>query len=147
MKLKSLKILKYVAKHGEVTVGDVTNLSKMKPKHHREQYPFAVLISEGLIGISVKLAHLEGAEEMPELTAAQLLHISRLDPDENNQTKYETITTTGNGLKNEKIFIRAKGALYLDELRQKRNDRIISFLIGFFAVLLPILGSHYLFKP
>lgn len=146
MKPESLKILKYVAKHGEVTVGDVTNLSRKKPKHHREQYPFAVLISEEFIGISVN-TEFEGAENMPELTAAQLLHISRLEPDENNQTKYETITTTGNNLKNEKVFIRAKGALYLDELKQKRNDRIISFLVGFCAALIPVLLSQYIFKP
>ena len=146
MKSESLKILKYVAKHGEVTVEDVTNLSKKEPKHHREQYPLAVLISEEFIGISVN-TEFEGTENMPELTAAQLLHISRLEPDEKNQTRYGTITTTGNSLKNEKIFIRAKGALYLDELKQKRHDRIISFLIGFCAALIPVLLSQYIFKP
>lgn len=139
MNSKSLKILKHVAKHGEISLKEAISLPSKKPSSHKEQYPLALLISDEFIGMSVPFPAMEGTEKMPELMGSIFLHMNRLEKDKNENVVYEGITQSGSNFDQEKVFIRAKGALYLDELRQKRNERIISFLVGFFSALTAFL--------
>ncbi|PCH98212.1 MAG: hypothetical protein COB76_07230 [Alphaproteobacteria bacterium] len=139
MRRVSLKILKYIAKHGEISLKEAVNLSSKKPKIHKEQYALALLISDEFIGMSVPFPTMKGTEKMPELMGAYFLHMNRLEEDKNGEVKYEGITQSGANFDKEKVFIRSKGFLYLDELRQKRNDIIISFFVGFLSALIPFL--------
>lgn len=139
MKPVSLKILKHIAKYGEISLKEAVNLCSKKPDSHKEQYALALLISEEFIGMSVPFPHMEGTEKMPEFMGALFLHMNRLKKDENGNVIYEGITQSGANFDKERVFIRAKGALYLDELREKWKDRAISFLVGFFSALIPLL--------
>lgn len=142
MKFISLKILKYVAKKGDVPLTKAINLCGKRTKNHKEQYPLALLISEEFLGITVPFPEIKNTEKMPEFMGAISLYMNRLERDDNGEVEYNGITLSGSSFDKERVFIRAKGALYLDELNQKRRDLVISFLIGFFAVLLPLMFSN-----
>lgn len=133
MQSNSLKILKHVAKNGDITLKEAINLRGKKIKNHKEQYPLALLICEEFIGTTVPFPTMDGTEKMPEFMGTIFLHMNRLERDNNGNIKYKGITSSGCSFNEETVFIRAKGALYLDELKQKRIDRVISFALGFLA--------------
>jgi len=136
MNPNSLKILKTIAKNGELSLKEAAELSGKASEGHTNQYPLATLISEEFLGVTAPFPMMEGTEKMPEFMGATFLHMNRLPKNKEEKVEYNGITQSGSSFENEKIFIRAKGALYLDELKQRKNDRIIHFLIGFFTAIL-----------
>ena len=141
MDSSALKLLRTISNEIELPLKESVELSGCISKGHKIQYPLAMLIESGYLGMTVSFPTLEGAEKMPEFMGAIFLHINRLEKNENGTIEYNGITSSGSSFDDEKIFIRTKGLLYLDEIRQKKSDRIINFLIGFFAVLLPLIFS------
>jgi len=139
-----LRILKKVAKSGQVSLADAIRLARHHHKDHRDQYPLALLLEEGYLGMTVNHSPPAGAEKMREFSLATTLHMFSLPKNEHGDVHYHGIVSTGSmEPKNESIFLRAKGALYLDERRQKRSDRIWFFVLGLMAGVLTSIASAW----
>jgi hypothetical protein len=139
LKSEAKKILKKVSAEYEMPLSEVLALNK-KFNSHKDQYALSMLIEDGYLGTTVNHTPPVGAERMREFTQAHGLHMLSLEPDSNGEIKYGGITSRGNmNPAKESVFIKAKGLLYLSEIKEKKTERIISFLIGFAAAFL----SHY----
>jgi hypothetical protein len=139
----ALRILKTVAKGGEVSLSAATEMAEKIHGNHIDQYPLALLLEEGFLGMTINYDPPDGAEEMREFGVARTLHMFNLPKDSNGSVSYLGITTSG-GLdpKTEKVFIKAKGALYLDVNSQRLWDRIWTFAGGFGAgILVAVVGA------
>lgn len=140
----AVRLLKEVAKSGEVSLADAIRLARPKHKDHRDQYPLALLLEEGYLGMTVNHSPPPGVEKMREFSLATTLHMFSLPKNAHGDVEYLGIISTG-GLdpKNERVFLRAKGALYLDERMQKRLDRVWFFALGLLAGVLTSIASAW----
>jgi hypothetical protein len=144
MNATALRILKKVAKSVEVSLADAVRLAPPHHKDHRDQYPLALLLEEGYLGMTVNHNPPTGTERMREFTVATTLHMFSIPKDERGDVEYHGISSTGSlDPKNESVFLRAKGALYLDERRQKRSDRIWSLALALTAGVLISIASTW----
>jgi len=83
----------------------------------------------------------EGMESMRELNQAIFLHMFTLPKNEMGDREYMGITSHGSiEPEKERVFIKAKGVLYLDEQRSKFRERIYSFVIG---VIVGIIAASF----
>jgi len=140
----ALRILKKVARFGEVSLADAIQLARPRHRNHLDQYPIALLLEEGYLGMTINHTPPPGAETMREFSLATTLHMYSLPKNERGERHYLSITTTGSlDPKNERVFLKAKGALYLDERRQKRWDRLWFFLLGLLAGVLSTIASAW----
>lgn len=144
MNRTSLRILKKVEKAGEVSLADAVRLAKPRHKNHLDQYPLVLLVEEGYLGMTVNHNPPAGAEKMREYSLATMLHMFLVPKNERGDVEYLGIVSTG-GLdpKKERVFLKAKGALYLDERRRKWSDRAWFFLLGLIAGMLTNLVSAW----
>jgi hypothetical protein len=87
----------------------------------------------------------EGFDRMREFALAITLHMYLVPADASGVVTYQGIRSSG-GIdpKNERVFLTAKGALYMDEFWQKRWDRIWSVVLGFATGLLVALCGAWL---
>jgi hypothetical protein len=103
---------------------------------HRNQYPLALLLEGRYLGMTMNYTPPFGAELMREFALATTLHMYLLPADAHGVVQYLGVQSTGSlNPKQERVFLTATGALYLDEYRQKRRDRILSAMVGFFTGL------------
>ena len=102
-----------------------------KTQSHVDQYPLAMLLEENYLGISIDSQLPKNMERMRELDTAISLYMFTLPKNNEGEVQYMGITSRG-GIdpKNERVFLKAKGALYLDEQRSKFRERLYSFVIG-----------------
>jgi hypothetical protein len=137
MKRNGLYILARVAKRGEVPLDEAIQMAHGRRGDHRDQYPLALLLEAHYLGMTINYSPPEGAELMREYALAITLHMYLRPAEADGVIRYMGVMTTG-GLdpKRERVFLTAKGALYLDEFRQKRWDRIWSVVLGFATGLL-----------
>jgi hypothetical protein len=135
----ALRILKEVETRGEVSLLRAIELGGSLNKDHRDQYPLALLCEEGYLGMTINHIPPTGAEEMREFSLATTLHMFSLPRNPQGETHYLEIRSTGNlDPAKERVFMKAKGALYLDEMRRKNRDRFWAFILGLSA---GVLGS------
>ena len=140
----SLRILKQVQKNAEVTLAEAIQLAKARRGNHLDQYPLAMLLEGGYLGVTINDSPPSGQEKMREFALARSLHILSLPKREDGDVHYLGIVSTGTlDPSKERVFLKAKGALYLDEHRQKRSDRIWSFVLGLLAGVLTTLASSW----
>ena len=67
-----------------------------------------------------------------------------LPKDVDGSIHYLGIRSSGNlNPEKERVFLRAKGALYLDERKQKVLDRFWTFVLGFSAGLLTAIATAW----
>src|SRR5207253_696942 len=120
----ALKILKMVEKRGEVSLATAVGMARLRHKDHLDQYPLALLLEDGYLGVTINHTPPKGAEEMREFSLATTLYMLTLPKDADGVVHYRGIESRGSidPLK-QGVFLRAKGALYLDELGQKVWDR------------------------
>ena len=76
------RILRSVAKHGELSLDAAIRLATKRHRNHVDQYPLALLIEEGFIGSTVTHTPPRGAEEMREFSLATTLHMHLLPENE-----------------------------------------------------------------
>jgi hypothetical protein len=143
---RTLKILRKVAKRGEVSLATAIRLVKPRYGNHLDQYPLALLIEEGYLGMTIEHTPPPGAEAMREFSLATTLHMFTLPKNEHGEIHYLGIKSTGSlDPATLHVFMKAKGALYLDEHRQTIRDRfwsLIMFILGFISgVLGPIVSG------
>lgn len=140
----ALRILKEVAKFGEVPLADAIRLARPRVRNHRDQYPLALLLEEGYLGMTINHIPPSGAEAMREFSLATTLHMFSLPKNERGEVHYLGIISTGSiDPKNERVFLKAKGALYLDERRQKLSDRVWFFVLGLVAGVIAAIASAW----
>jgi hypothetical protein len=145
MNSSATKILKAVAKNGEIPLSVALRLNKGKTKNHIDQYPLALLLESDYLGISISSKDPEGMENMREMQAAITLHMYTLPEDKMGARKYMGITGQGSiKPEDERVFIKAKGLLYLEEQRTKFRERIYSFVIGIFVGIIAASFSAWI---
>lgn len=144
MKGLSLRILKAVEKRGEVSLAEAIQLATPCRGNHVDQYPLALLIEDGYLGLTINHNPPTGAEKMREFSLATMLHMFSLPKDEEGVIHYLGIESSGSiKPEKERVFLKAKGALYLDEQRKKFWDRLWSFILGFSAGLLAAIAAAW----
>lgn len=74
----ALRILKTVAKRGEVSVSAAVRMAKPRHGDHVDQYPLALLLEDSYLGITFNHKPPVGAEEMREFSLARTLHMYTL---------------------------------------------------------------------
>ena len=140
----AIKILREVARSGELSLKSAIEISKTDS--HVSQYPLALLIEEDYLGMTISHTPPDGAEKMREFSLATTLHMFTLSKNSEGEVEYMGIKSTGGILpENEKVFIKAKGQLYLAELAEKSRERIVSFVLGFLSAMLVLLIQHNFF--
>jgi len=139
-----MRILKVVARHGEVSLAAVIRMAPPRHKSHIDQYPLALLLEEGYLGVTINYTPPVGAEEMREFALAKTLHMFTLPRGTDGVVHYSGIKSTGSmDPEKQSVFLKAKGDLYLDEQAQKFWDRIWSFVLGFSAGLLTAIATAW----
>lgn len=134
------KLLKTVAKRGEIPLDEALCLNR-KTQSHLDQYPLALLLESGYLGISIASKDPEGMENMRELNQAIALHMFTLPKDEKGDRHYMGMTSHGRiKPETERVFIKAKGLLYLEDQRDKFWERIYSFAIG---VIVGVIAASF----
>jgi len=131
MDRKTKKILQTVAEKGEISLRNAIQIGTGQHNNHLDQYPLALLLEGGYLGMTVGHTPPQGADEMREFSLATSLHIFHLPRKEDGNRHYMGIISAGSiDPKNERCFLKAKGALYLAEENKRRADRIYSLIIG-----------------
>jgi hypothetical protein len=142
MKRCALRILGRVARRGEVSLDDAIRMCHKRRGDHRNQYPLALIIEEHYLGMTINYDPPVGCERSREFALATTLHMYLVPADANGVVRYRGVETAeAHDPKEVWVFLTAKGALYLDELRQKRWDRIWSIVIGVTTGLLVGVGA------
>jgi hypothetical protein len=140
----ALRILTAVSNQGEISLAAALRMARPRHGDHLDQYPLALLLEDGYLGLTVNFTPPSGAEEMREFTLATTLHMFTLPKDANGAVQYLGIKSTGNlDPKLPKVFLKAKGALYLDESKRRFWDRLWSFVLGFSAGLLAAIAGAW----
>jgi hypothetical protein len=144
MKRCALRILGRVARRGEVSLDDAIRMCHKRSGDHRNQYPLALLIEEHYLGTTINYVPPEGCERMREFALAITLHMYLIPADANGVVSYQEVRSSGaHDPKEVRVFLTAKGALYLEEFWQKRWDRIWSVVLGFTTGLLVAVGAGW----
>lgn len=140
---RSRKILEVVAAEGAISLSAAISLGGYRFGDHRDQYPLAMLIEADYLDLTVRNVPPVGAENMREESLAITLHLFSIPRDGNGEMRYMNIVSSGSiNPNNERVFLKAKGALYIDEFRTKRRDRIYTLVAGFASgALLALLGA------
>ena len=123
----ALKIFRTVAKRYDVTLEEALSMASKKHEDYRDQYPLAMLFEGEYLGVTMNHTPPHGAEKMREYSQAVMLHDMSLKKKPDGSVAPAAIFCDGT---REHVFLKAKGALYLDEIRKKRWDRFFSFLVG-----------------
>ncbi len=145
MKGSALGILREVEKFGEVSLAAAIRLGKPCHRSHLDQYPLALLLEDGYLGMTINYNPPSGAGAMQEFSLATTLHMLSIPKNERGEVHYLGIISTGSiDPEKERVFLRAKGALYLDERRQKWWDRLWFFVLGFCVGVVAPIASAWL---
>jgi len=119
----SLKILNAVAKHGELPLDVAVSLAGRAHGDHRDQYPLAMLIEEEYLGMTITHEPPAGAEKMKEFNLAITLHLETIPRAADGSVEYHGVRMTGRIDPDwKRVFLKAKGSLYLEERTEKRGD-------------------------
>ena len=141
----TLQILKAVAQRGEVSLAAAIRMASPRHKDHLDQYPLALLLEDRYLGVTINNSPPDGAEEMREFSLATTLHMFSLGKDASGAVEYHGITSTGTvDPERERVFLRAKGALYLDEHSRRIWDRFWSFVLGFGGGALAAIATAWI---
>ena len=109
-------------------------MGRSRQRDHIDQYPLALLIEDNYLGMTLNHTPPSGAETMREFSLATTLHMLSLPKSADGAVHYHGIKSSGTiSTEDERVFLRAKGALYVDDYRQKRKERLWSFFLGFSA--------------
>jgi len=143
MKQKTYRLLKRVSKEGELPLNEAMLLCARKINGHKDLYPLALLVESGYLGLTYNITPPENAEEMREFVMARYFYMNLLPRDGDGTVTYEGMKMNGaNFAESEKVFVKAKGFLYLADVQNRRNERIISYIIGFLSALTVVILSE-----
>lgn len=131
MNSTSIHLLRQVAIRGELSLEEALRIGAGRANDHRDQYPLALLIEDEYLGCTLSHTPPQGAEKMREYSQAVTLHMFTLPMKPGATTEYLGIVSSGGvNPKNEKVFLKARGALYLDEFDIKKKERLFVLFLG-----------------
>lgn len=128
MESVSLRLLKQLAKHRELTVRDCAALLPKRTNDHLDFYPLASLIKQGLVDIYDVTTDGSPFHEGNEMDMAIDLYVWALGNVGEFEYRGEQLRCAD--FRDEKIFATAKGYFVLDEMRSKRTERLWAFSAG-----------------
>lgn len=128
----SLRVLKSVAKHREISLRECAAMLPKKTNDHLDLYPLASLIKRGLLDLYVTVND-EPFSKSNEIELAISIHCYL--ECEKGPVEYLGRRYSGGGLGDEKVFVTANGYFALDEMRSKRSERLWAILIGTFTAI------------
>lgn len=140
----SIKILREVAKTGELPLADALKFGAGRFGDHRDQYSLAMLVQDEYVGVTVSRKDPPDTELMREFNLAIFLHTFALPKDKDGVIVYShptvgSIKSIGNlSAVRERVFLKAKGALYLDDIVEKRKERWFVWAV---AIVAAAVGS------
>ena len=144
MRNNALKILRALEKNKEMTLEQISFLIPNNFNDHRDYYVFAHLLKEDYISDF----HLHYDEKPPEFKKEQLLarkYFAISKADFTAEYMGATYTVTGKTkFKDQPIALTGKGYILLEELRTKRNDRILTISSGIVIGIIVAILSAYL---
>lgn len=127
----AVRLLRRVAAKGELTLAEALCIGSGHAKDHRDQYPLALLIEDEYVGCTLSHTPPTGAERMREYSQAITLHMFTLPKKADGSTEYIGIRSSGSvDPRNEKVFLKAKGALYLEEYTTRKKERLFALFLG-----------------
>lgn len=127
MDADSVNILKKLIASREMTVRDVAALLPKRTNDHLDLYVLAHLIKNGFA--DVVITHDGKAfRESSEMEMAITLYTWASKG--KGEFEYRGMRVSGADFRDEKIFATAKGALLLQEMESKRNERLWAFAVG-----------------
>jgi hypothetical protein len=93
---------------------EAIRMSHKRGGDHRNQYSLALLLEEHYLGMTINYTPPEGFDRMREFALAITLHMYLLPADDGGVVTYQGIRSSG-GIdpKNQRVFLTAKGALYM----------------------------------
>ena len=147
MQRTALKILKKVSKEGEISLAAAIRMAKPRHKNHIDQYPLALLLEEGYLGMTLTHTSPSGLADKRELSLATTFHTFTLPRGPDGRIHYRGIISSGGVdmevLEKDWVFLKAKGSLYLEERSQRFWDRLWTFVLGFVGGLSVALGAAW----
>jgi hypothetical protein len=145
MNRNALQILSRVSRQGEVSLDEAIRMGHKRGGDHRNQYPLALLLEDHYLGMTINYTPPEGFDRVREFALAITLHMYLVPADASGAVSYQGIRTSGAlDPKKERVFLTAKGALYMGEFRQKRWDRAWSVALGFTTGILVAICAAWL---
>lgn len=87
----AFRILKRVSKRGEVSLASAIRVEQPRYKSHLDQYPLALLLEEGYLGMTLNYEPPAGAEEMREFCLANTLHMFTIPTNGAGETHYRGV--------------------------------------------------------
>jgi hypothetical protein len=128
----SLRVLKSVAKHRELSLRECATMLPKKTNDHLDFYPLASLIKRGLVDLYMTMNgdQLSKINEM-ELAISIHCHLES----EKWVTEYLGRRFSGGSFGDEKVFATANGYFALDEMQSKSKERLWAILIGTFTAI------------
>ena len=128
----SHKLLRKVASREEIPLSEALTVGAGVVGDHREQYPLALLIEDDYLGCSLNHRPPDGAERQREYSQAIGFHIFTLPKKEDGSREYQGIISRGSvDPQKERVFLKAKGALYLEERDQRQSERLFTLFMIF----------------
>ena len=145
MNRNALQILARVSRQGEVSLDEAIRMGHKRVGDHRNQYPLALLLEDHYLGMTINYIPPEGFDRVRVFALAITLHMYLVPADASGVISYQGVQTSGAlDPKKERVFLTAKGALYMDEFRQKRWDRVWSVALGFTTGILVAVCAAWL---
>lgn len=134
-----LRLLKALSVEGELTCGQASELIKKKSNDHRDYHPLAILFCAGYVNIDTKDSSKTFASQGIHQLSIFLYMMLSLGPGK----PYLGQSVSGSGFDKEILYITAEGHFKLDELAQKRSERIWAILIGIaVGISVAVISNH-----
>jgi hypothetical protein len=128
----SLRVLKSVANHRELSLRECAALLPRKTNDHLDFYPLASLIKRGLVDLYMTMNG-DPLSKINEMELAISIHCHL--EGEKGITEYLGRRFSGGSFGDEKVFATANGYFALDEMRSKRVERLWAISIGTFTAI------------
>lgn len=141
-----LRLLRKLSQKGDISVKEAAKLLPSRKNKHRDFYPIVTLIEANYLGMTIDYVPPSNGEGMREFGMAHFLYMLTLPKDEEGIVEYNGIKSIGSmSSDSERIFIKADGFLYLESLKERRNERVATFFLGLFTALFVNYITRYWF--
>jgi hypothetical protein len=144
----SLDILRNLEKEGEMTISDIAFLLPKRHGDHRDFYPFASLIVQGLVEDSS--LEKDTMDRNPNYTSFKLQTVAwRLfASDADYEAEYKNVKwlrSKDRKFRDELYTLTGNGYLYLNENRIKRDEKRFTLLIAIFSAVFATALTYLLY--
>lgn len=140
-----IKLLKDIDKHGELSLSDLSKQIPRKHDDHRDFYPIAYLVSNGLLDDEY-FQKRELVDLKEQLLAREFYACHNAEKEASDGDRQFTAMGAGQKLKDQKFALSAKGSVYLADSVTRRNDRLAALGTGVFVGVITAIVTVVLTK-